>query len=97
MRKVTTQIAQAFKAGKPKTIGNTMTDGQAVWLHGNKIAEKQGNGLRVTLAGWNTPTTRERVNGVLWELGYKDGYTQKNFEPYFNGELVCSSEWQDIN
>ena len=59
MRKVTEQIKQAFFERKAKTIGNTHTDGESVWLHGNEIIKRDSSGLIFwTLAGWNTPTTR---------------------------------------
>ena len=59
MRKVTQQIKQAFERGEAKTIGNTTTDGNTVWLHGNAIVKRDADGLvRWSLAGWNTPTTR---------------------------------------
>ena len=64
MRKITKQIAEAFKNGKSLTIKNTKTDGQSVWLYGNMIARKTDNGLEVSLAGWPTVTTRERVSGI---------------------------------
>ena len=79
MRKVTRTIAEAFFSGVAKSCGNTCTDGNNVWLHGNKIAEKGENGdLYLSTAGWQTHTTKERLNGLL-ELG--------NFSvwPYQNG------------
>jgi len=88
MRKVTQQIANAFAQGKKLTIGNTMTNGNAVYLHGNLIAQKNESGFYMTLAGWNTPTTRERLNGIAQVLGLKASFTQKKFEPYFNGKQV---------
>jgi hypothetical protein len=72
MRQISKQIANAFFKGKPKTIGNTHTNGHEVFLHGNKIAWKPDNDrLAITLAGWPTPTTRERVNAVLDTFGFK--------------------------
>lgn len=76
MRKVTQQIADAFKAGKSKTVGNTSTDGQTVTLHGNVIAKRTPYGaVMVTLAGWGTVTTRDRVNGIIaaFDLPYSIG------------------------
>ena len=70
MRKVTETIAESFYKGFNKTVSNTHTDGVNVWLHGNKIAwRNQDNTLSVTLAGWGTPTTRERINGILDTFG----------------------------
>ena len=52
MRKVTEQIKQAFNQGTPLKVGNTRTDGQTVWLHGNAIVKRDPDGLvRWSLAG----------------------------------------------
>ncbi len=89
MRKVTEQIKSAFEAGKSKKVGNTETDGQTVWLHGNAIVKRDPSGLVLaTLAGWNTPTTRERVNGITGL-----GIHQSNFVPMLNGCEVDAFDW----
>ena len=97
MRKVTQKIANAFNRGESKTIGNTCTDGQAVYLHGNKIAERNESGVFMTLAGWNTTTTRERLNGIAQVLGFDVSFNQKDFEPYFNGSAVSPNEWVKVS
>ena len=84
MRKVTEQIKKAFFEGKRKSIGNTWTDGKSVWLHTNKIitSETLADGSKRiiwTLAGWNTVTTRERLNGILGD--HFCGVFQRNYEP----------------
>tara|TARA_R100000808_G_scaffold1753_1_gene7581 strand:+ start:472 stop:801 length:330 start_codon:yes stop_codon:yes gene_type:complete len=79
MRKVTQKIVSAFAQGEPAASGNTTTDGNAIWLHGNRIAQRDESGsVWVTLAGWPTVTTRERVNGLCEELGCNYRITQKN-------------------
>ena len=65
MRKITKDICKALQSGKPCTRSNTYTDGTKVFLHNNLIAFKRDNGLSISLAGWPTPTTRERINGLL--------------------------------
>jgi len=65
MRKVTKLIAEAFKDYKKLTIGNTMTDGQSVFLHGNRIAWREDGTLYISMCGWPTVTTRERLDGIL--------------------------------
>ena len=42
-----------------------------LYLHGNLIANfnQIQKGLYFTLAGWNTPTTRERLNGLFETYG----------------------------
>jgi len=92
MRKVTQDIRNAFMAGQSRTIGNTHTDGQAVWLHGNKIVERRTDGIYFTLAGWNTPTTRERVNGIAGASVY-----QKNFEPMIGDSIIDPNCWFHIS
>ena len=89
MRKVTQQIKQAFEQGTSLKVGNTRTDGQTVWLHGNAIVKRDADGLvRWSLAGWNTPTTRERVNGIA-----NANVFQFKFEPMLNGQVIDSSDW----
>jgi len=89
MRKVTEQIKQAFNNGTSLKVGNTRTDGQTVWLHGNAIVKRDPDGLvRWSLAGWNTPTTRERVNGIA-----NANVFQFKFEPVLNGEVIDANDW----
>ena len=68
MRKITRQSVIAFFNGKPFKSGNTCVvcgpNTAHLYLHGNLIASRQPGRLSTTLAGWNTPTTRERLNGV---------------------------------
>ena len=79
MRKVTQTIATAFLAGKSASLNNTKTDGQHVWLHGNLIASKNPDGsVNVTLAGWNSATTRDRLNGLIRAMGGRGGFFQRN-------------------
>lgn len=42
MRKVTRNAVAAFLAGNSYSEGNTSTDGSALYLHGNRIAWKEG-------------------------------------------------------
>lgn len=89
MRKVTAQIKKAFEQGTSLKVGNTETDGKTVWLHDNAIVKRDPDGLvRWSLAGWNTPTTRERVNGIA-----NANVFQFKFEPVLNGQVINSSDW----
>jgi len=96
MRKVTNEIANAFAQGESKAAGNTWTDGKAVFLHGNKIVERTDDGILMTLAGWNTSTTRERLNGIAQVLGLDASFTQKDFEPYLNKLRVRGDDWYHV-
>jgi hypothetical protein len=89
MRKVTEQIKQAFNQGTSLKVGNTRTDGQTVWLHGNAIVKRDPDGLvHWSLAGWNTPTTRERVNGIA-----NADVCQFKFKPVLNGQKIDPRDW----
>lgn len=60
-----TKIAEAFRDGRPARGNNTACDGDVVKLHGNRIAWRDELGqIWVTLAGWNTATTRDRVGSI---------------------------------
>ena len=59
------------------------------YLHGNCIAEinrsklPECRGLKsieIDLCGWHTPTTRERINGILDALHYDFKIAQRNHE-----------------
>lgn len=69
MRKITEDAIDAFysrkrfkKANTEVYVGEFTTQ---LRLHGNTIAILHfNNNLDITICGWNTPTTRERLNGL---------------------------------
>lgn len=75
MRKIARQLVAAYRAGKSASIGNsaveTHADGSAVFsLHGHPIVcvdttDTGAPSVRVSLAGWPTPTTRSRINDIV--------------------------------
>lgn len=90
MRKVTQQTAEAFDRNENKAVGNSVvvafpkqTD---YYLHGNLIAWKGRSlyqpHLSLTLAGWGTATTRDRLNGILQTLRIPLTYYQSEWEQY---------------
>jgi len=89
MRKVTEEIKIAFENGESKKVGNTRTDGTSVFLHGNEIVRREPSGLVLaTLAGWNTPTTRERVNGITGM-----NFHQVGFVACLDGLPISEDDW----
>jgi hypothetical protein len=80
MRKVTKLTTEAFRAHQPLRVGNTETDGWTYKLHGNTIAENDGP-VMVSLRGWNTPTTRDRLNGIAHAYGYPLRFAQHQHKP----------------
>lgn len=86
MRNIEQKVCAAFVCKERAAQGNTMTDGEHLYLHGNLIAWHVGDRIMGTLAGWNTPTTRSRLNAVMhFAKSSKRGFSQKDFEPYFDG------------
>lgn len=91
MRKITSSIRAAFNGGVARTIGNTRTDGKAVFLYGNRIIERREDGVYFNLCGWGTPTTRERINGIL-----NAGLHQRNFSTMRNGVEIAECGWHKL-
>lgn len=99
MRKVTQNTVNAFIAGTPYAEGNTTVSINAygavcLELHGNLIAIRHADGpqeTEITHAGRPTPTTRDRLNGLLQTLGNK-GIYQKKGVWYIDGE-AWGGDW----
>ena len=67
MRKITENAVSAFYAGAAACLGNTsivVDDSVTMCLHGNAIAKLFNGNLYITTAGWDTRTTKERLNGL---------------------------------
>ena len=89
MRKIERQMNAAIASGVDFKLANTEVrhcDGVAiVFLHGNKIAEIGENFIRLFDGGWQSNTTKSRLNAILRENGL-DGECvfQKKFEWFVN-------------
>ena len=81
MRQVTRDIVSAFIARTPSTKGNSHTDGVTLYLHGNAIARHGAAGLEISNAGWQSNTTKERLNGLPGV-----SISQKNWAWFLNGK-----------
>ena len=69
MNAINILAAAAFTLEEPFNSNNTVvyvnTHPIKLVLHGNTIASKKPHGrISITLAGWNTPTTRARLNAL---------------------------------
>jgi len=103
MRKVSIEIAKAFINDNKKTVGNTYTEDGKIFLHNNKIAWWEKNHpdsnlsnnihLCFSMCGWDTPTTRERLNTLFCELFNGDLIYLKQSEGnqylYINSTVYC--------
>ena len=92
MRKVTREIAEAFYHGKSKSVGNTSCNADRVLLHGNEIARRIGTRLELTMCGWGTPTTRERLNGICDMFGFGRPFSQSKCFQYYNNTKIADTD-----
>ena len=85
MRKIESQMNAAISAGADWKSANTAVvneDGVSkVLLHGNKIAEVGDSFIRLFDGGWQSTTTKSRLNAILRVHGLPgEGIFQKKFE-----------------
>ena len=83
MRKIEAQMTAAIKADKNWSSGNTQVvtncGVSTVYLHGNKIAMVDDTSVTVFDGGWQTVTTKSRLNAIINEFcnALTDGIFQK--------------------
>lgn len=99
MRKITKQSVAAFFAGVEFKGGNmkvaTTEAGSIMYLHGHPIAVRENGSLVISDCGYQTNTTKERLNGVLQHIG-AGGISQKAFVWYLNGNEMESNKYVKI-
>ena len=102
MRLIERQMIDAIKQGKDWRKDNTKVVQfyndkdypvvTSVFLHGNKIAEIDATTVEIYDGGWQTHTTKSRLNAIINGLcnGYRQGIFQKQFEWFItdNNETV---------
>ena len=89
MRKIETQMNAAIRDSKDWKSTNTMVsnaDGVSfVFLHGNCIAQIGDTFVRLFDGGWQSNTTKSRLNAILAEHGCPGEFVfQKNFQWFVN-------------
>ena len=87
MRKIEQQMVKAINDRTNWCSGNTQVTYEEgneisrVYLHGNLIASLQGSVLHLYDGGWQTNTTKSRLNAFLSEFGLpNERVYQKNFD-----------------
>jgi len=96
MRKIETQMNDAIKGNanwKLKNTTVTTTDGVSeVRLHGNLIAKVGDDFVTVFDGGWQSTTTKSRLNAIINEFcnAFTDGVFQKDFAWYVRDNKVVS-------
>jgi hypothetical protein len=96
MRKIETQMNDAIKGNvkewsKANTVVQTDSDNVSrVFLHGNQIAEVGDEFVRIFDGGWQSNTTKSRLNAIINEFccAFTDGVFQKDFAWYIRDNKV---------
>jgi len=94
MRKIERQMNFAisnkgnWKNSNTEVEYNEFTNCSNVFLHGHNIAtvDHGTNSVKLSSCGWETVTTKSRLNAILQEV--KTGFSvfQKNFDWFLNGQ-----------
>ena len=80
---------QDWQSGNTSVHFNEEENVSVVRLHGNKIAEVGDTFIRLFDGGWQTNTTKSRLNAILFEHGDEgDCVFQKNFDWFVNINTV---------
>ena len=91
MRKIETQMQNALRNRVNWSKANTSVSidnegNQFVTLHGNLIAQISTFGdIKLSSCGWQTVTTKSRLNAILDVFLYNCSIVQRQFEWYIDG------------
>tara|TARA_B100001057_G_scaffold500262_1_gene614366 strand:- start:1841 stop:2158 length:318 start_codon:yes stop_codon:yes gene_type:complete len=84
MRKIERQMNSAVRNRSNFSSSNTMVQsdetGSMIYLHGNHIATVKDNSIVLFDGGWQSNTTKSRLNALLDEFSYGMRVFQKQFE-----------------
>ena len=103
MRKIETLMNVAISNNheywsKANTSVETIDGVSYVRLHGNLIAEVDDNGIKLYDGGWQSNTTKSRINAILTEHGIAgEGVFQKNYQWFirlYNGTEFFVTEFR---
>lgn len=102
MRKIERLMNAAITNGTDWKLANTEVvnvDGVSkVYLHDNLIAEVDDNGIKLYDGGWQSNTTKSRINAIMTEHGIAgEGVFQKNYQWFirlYNGTEFFVTEFR---
>ena len=103
MRKIEREMVSAVMTGKTFKRDNTKVihenDRAYVYLHGHNIAQVFDDYLLINDCGWQTVTTKSRLNALLTELS-DAGISQHKYVWYLMGsqgrQEMHSNEWHRV-
>ena len=83
----------AIRTGRNFSSANTSvnhdSEGANVFLHGNHIATVKDNSILLFDGGWQSNTTKSRLNALCYEFSYGARVFQKNFEWFVGYKNLC--------
>jgi len=96
MRQIEQQMINAIKGKHTLCKDNTsvtynyQTNSSGVYLHGNHIATVGENYVEIFDGGWQTNTTKSRLNAIINSLcdGYTCGVYQHKFEWFITDDKL---------
>ena len=92
MRKIEQQMINAIKSNTDWKLNNTEVitiEGVSfVYLHGNQIATVDDESMTIFDGGWQSVTTKSRLNALLSAVTHDGGVFQKDFTWYYNSSKV---------
>lgn len=103
MKKISEQAANAlrarqeFRGNNTKVLketrfkGDDPVDVYVMYLFGNEIAIFDGDLLTIKDAGWQTVTTKDRLNAIIDAFSIHGGISQKNWTWYW-----VEGRWIDL-
>ena len=94
MRKIERQMNFAISNKGNWSLSNTSVEYNEnsncsnVFLHGHNIAtlDHSTKALKMSSCGWESVTTKSRLNAILQEVRYGASVFQKQFEWFLNGQ-----------
>ena len=114
MRKIERQMNFAISNKGDWSLSNTRvefnesTNCSHVFLHGHMIAAYDHNlkAIKISSCGWETPTTKSRLNAILQEVKYGCSVFQKNFDwfvsyrdevkNFFDGMILIDADHLEV-
>ena len=104
MRKIEQQMNRAisnkvdWSSSNTRVEYNESTDCSSIYLHGHQIASYDHNNQAVKLSscGWQTVTTKSRLNAILDEVKYGCRVFQKQFDWYLSTNNQTVDFWDGM-
>ena len=104
MRKIEQQMNRAianrtdWSSSNTRVEFNDSTNCSSVFLHGHNIAtvDHSTNAVKVSSCGWQTVTTKSRLNAILSEVKYGCSVFQKQFDWYLSTNNQTVDFWDGM-